>query len=603
MSATLHLADLVAYALFDIDPNVRDGARVPLHVFLVSVALLETGEPLNDGQLRSAVCSLLPVEQTIGEADIQEAISEVRRTQLIQAQVRLTDQRDAFYEHMHAAVNAAGATDIDEATLRELLEASLQTLFHEQSVALAAAYGADGAGLDAAIAGLNTQDRLREVAAKLAPRAAGASKLLQEAVAGGLEQGLRTLPEPAQAYLAALYHRIVAAAILKQDPTVRRVKHQLAARRVAYLDANVVLSWMFPADGSHVLAQQVFELSRAVGAELRVTDSTLREIAAKIQAARRDYPKFRGEEHLLEQMEDLVLRDYWRAKQRQPTLAWGAFIGAYNPPNQWLAQAGVLFDEQLDLDPVIAGKLPDVEAVLRHVKPDSPTRQIETDARNLLHIEQRRAQLDRDEMGSRVWLVTNDTRLVSADRTLSRAGRTDAPITRHAQLWCDLLAPCVPPDAERASHYVTHLVQSHFGLLAEDPLFVKKQFLEVLGDSRLPLSLLLKDDRLATQILTQLGEDDELQEYMEQRETHKEEWNDHLADAVQRTLNEIQASRTSLKDVEAARRAQVIAEQRAERERRQRDEMARELAAIRQKLKSLEEERAHRGFWRRLLRG
>lgn len=592
------LADLAAYAIFDVDPNVRS-ANKPLHFFMVSVALFDALDGLTPDELHDAVCAQMIVDHHLSADEVDAAVklgvgpglillgddgklrlSAVRRAQLEQARTRIGEQREAFHGHMAKAVAEAGVSPVDEGALRDHLEHGLQSLFGEQSAVIAAAYGPDGIGLDSALSGVNARDRLREIGSALAPGGAGPNKLQRELIHTGLEKGLLTLPKMATAYLASLYHRTVAAALLAQDPTIRKVKHQLAGRRVAYLDANVLMAWMFEADPLHEVAEQAIELTKVVGATLRVTTHALDELAVQIREADRFMTQYKGERRLLSYADDVVVRSFRMAQREHTGLVWSAFVAAFAPPDTWITHHGVEVDadgtEALEADE----RLQKFEAAVRRRRPQAATVVIRTDACNMLHVLKARDGIPADSMGNRAWLVTNDGSLELVERDMAAAGDLAGPVSRSSRVWCDLLGPCVPPDAERLAGYVTRLVQSEFGLLAEDPTFVNKAFLNVLSQSRFKIADVLEDDRIAGQVLARLQADDELRRLIGDAEPDSEEWNEELAAAVQRTLAELAVATVDEAELNAALVAQAKAEQAAEAERKSRIDAVRENADL-----------------------
>jgi hypothetical protein len=597
------IPDLVAFALWDLDPRVVNAQR-PLHSFLVSLALLEAEKPLADEELYAAVGELLPIEATISTDDLAAAItlnlelhllerdsdgrldlSDLRRAQLRDAAERLELERRAFHHHMIEAVEAKGPelSSEERTRLYELLEERVQELLQAQSSTVAAAWTSGGQGFDAGFQDLNAREHLTEVANAMAPGGAASNKLRRVTIALGLEDGLRTLPPAAGAYLAALYQRTVAFALLQQDPTVRRVKAQLAGQRVAYLDANVVMAAMFVADTEHDLAVQALDITRSLGAELRVTEFTLQELAARIEAASRFMSRYRGNPELRAAVDDVIVRSYHRATRDAPGLQWGAYIGGFHPPGPWLDEQGIIIERAenghgAENDP----RLDDVRAAVGRMRRYASAVVIQTDALNLLHITQRRRVVTADEMGNRVWLVTLDRSLARAERALVEDAILPAGASRLVRTWVDLLSPCLPPDEARLSGYVTHLVQSQMSLLAEDPMFVNKEFLLTLTESRFDISDVLgASPERGRQILTRLQEDAELQALLGNAQPEDDVWNQQLEAAVRRALEEIERSPEYLVEIEEERRARWVAERRAHEELRVRRQVARELASVR----------------------
>lgn len=595
------LEDLLAFALYDVDEGVRQGEQ-PLYWFMVSTALyggaltgagvceavrgqLAVDSAVKQDQVDEAVVRGLQLKLLVRQQDGRLALSEVRRHQLDEARGRVAAQRAAFHDHMLAKVSRGGEVTVDADQLRDRLEAELQSVFQQQSVSLAAAWVADNT-LDQAVDRLNVEDRMRSIASALSPGGAQKSKIGRSVIADGLEQGLLSLPDAGRAYLASLFHRTVALAMLEQDPTVRQVKHRAAARRVAYLDTNVLLRWMFIADELHPLACQVIELTRAVGAELRVSQFTLRELSHKLNEADAFMKRYRSDPRLLRVADDVAVRSFVRAQRELPHLQWSGFIGKLLPPTEWLESKGVGVDAAESVAPVKNDpRRREIRAALKRIKQQADDLVIATDASNMMLVARLRDQLAADEMGSRVWLVTLDGALGRADRDLIRSRLLSSGLSKQAQDWCDLLAPCVPPDAEQLAGYVTFAVQSQFGLLSEDPTFVDTSFLEILSRNGFDLGGLLDtNEAVVCQVLARLQTDQELRELLGNPDVGDAQWNDQLEKSVMRTLEKLKLEALSEQEVRAAQGALVVAEQLAEDERKGRVVVVRELAQTKRRL-------------------
>jgi hypothetical protein len=612
MNGEPSIPDLVAYALFDLDPQV-DAAQRPLHSFLVSLVLFDAQNGLADGQIHGEVVALLPLDPpSVSEDDVMTAIelhlrhdlvqrdetgrlhlSADRRSQLEAARTRLAAKRQAFHSHMLSAVQAK-APDLsteEQERLFERLENQLVELLQVQSSTVAAAWSSGGLGFDAGIPEVNAREHLTEIANAMAPGGAGPNKLRRAAIALGLETGLTELPNDAASYLAALYQRTVAMALLQQDPTVRHVKSQLAARRIAYLDANVVLAAMFDADQEHDVAVQALDVTLALGAELRVTSFTVAELAKRIGDASRWVRQYQGPKNLLDVVDDVIVRSYHRATRESEGLLWSAFIGGFDPPNAWLQEQSISIDTDRCRETQEDKRIVDVRSALGQNRRHASTNVLETDALNIIHVARRRQEVPADEMGNRVWLVTLDRSLGKGERSLVDDGVLLAGVSRLAANWVDILSPCLPPDEDRLSGYVAHLVQSQFSLLAEDPIFVEKQFLLTLERSRFKIEQVLgASSERARQILIRLQQDRELEELLGDPHRDETNWSDQLDAAVRRALEDLEQSPETLAELNRQRTAVEEAEQRAEREHRERLESVRALAEARATAKILRDE-------------
>jgi hypothetical protein len=623
---------MIAYALFYADPRAEQ-ARLPLHTFLVSLALWEAGCALEEEELQDAAVKTLPLGATVSVTDIDAAIelnlkmkllerdpdgrirlSRLRKTQLDDACRRLDANRKAFHDHMLAAVEKRGVelVEAERESLCAALEDRLVKILQVHSSHVAAAWSTGGEGFDTRLPDLNAREHLREIVNTLAPGASGMSKLRRTAIAVGLDKGLRELPAAGAAYLAAHYHRTVALALLRQDPTLRQTMAELAARRIAYLDANVVLAAMFTADPRHELAVQALELTRGLKAELRVTRFTMDELSHHIRQAAEFMASYRGEGGLRGVVNDVVVRSYHQATRESPALHWAAFVGNFDPPDAWLAEQEITIDEQRP-EAESDRRLADVRAAVARVRPSAAVRVIETDALNMLHVTHRRGELRADEMGNRVWLVTLDGSLARAERSLVEQEVLPSGVSRRAGIWVALLSPCLPPDEQSLSGYVAHLVQTQFSLLAEDPIFVNKEFLMTLTRSRFGISdVLSASPERARQVLIRLQQDSEVTDLLGDPQPDDASWVTQLEAVVGRALREIDESPEQRAAIAEHQEARMLAEQAVVEERRRRIEAIRELAKMRgesdrtrleneELLRRLERVQAS-PWWRRLAR-
>ena len=597
--SSLTVDELVAYVLFDADPRIAKAQR-PLHSFLVSLALYGTADGLTDDEVYDGVVRLLPVDPSaVSQADVLAAISahvelelvvrdgegllhlsEGRRTQLEDAGGRLTMKRRVFHEHLVKAVEGRGVvlTPADEQLLRELVETHLVELLQAQSSKIAAAWSTKGAGFDAGLPKLNSREHAREIASALSPGGARLNKLRRAAITLGLEAGIGAVPPEGEAYLAALDQRTVAMALLEQDPSLRRVRTQLAKDRIAYLDANVVLSAMFAADNSHEVALEALDLTHALGVSVRVTTATVEEVSNRISEAGRWLRQYKGDSRFLEVLDDFVVRSYHRATRDLPELDQGGFIAAFEPPAAWLREHKIAVDK-LSVETRVDGRVAEIRAALARARPKASMHVLETDAINVVHVARVRETHPADEMGNRVWLVTLDHALAEPSRPRLDLVVPPEQVSRLAENWIDLLSPCLPPEEERLSGYVTHLVQSQFSLVAEDPTLVNKQFLLTLQKSRFQISGVLDSNvERARQVLVELQMDRDLGRLVEHAEPDDDAWNEKLEEIVKRALHKMEESPERVALIEAERRARLEAETHAAEEHKARLRVRRELA-------------------------
>ena len=523
------IPDLIAYALYDADERASQ-FELPLQIFLASLALYQSDVALSEAALFNAVCKLLPAPDISPDA-FSRALSEALNRELLQrnesaelelspdraaelaaATDRLASQRAAFHAHLRESVEDAVGVALDDgaaATLGAEVERFVQRTFHDHSVELARAFGPGGHGLDASMKGFEER-KLASLVNTLIP---ASKRLLRNQYQVGLRDGLLSLENGGRAHLAALHQKTVAFALLHQDPTVLRVKRELARRRVVYLDTNVLMAWMFDAHPRHAQAREVADLARSVECTLRVSKFTLEELDLQIKESDQKYRQISQHEGIHAVVDDDMVRSYRRAKDNQPALVWDAYLANFQPAKPWLEDHGVNIDGYQDwANAVQDDRKPDVfAAVQAYKKSGSNTHLIDFDVHNLLYVQLRRKTWPADAMGNRVWFVTLDRSLAKSEASLVHRSVYPVPSSHQADGWCEFLSLYAVPDSPEVDAYVSHLVQSQLGLLREDPQFVDTRFLITLEESGFDLEEVLTagPDR-ARQILVRLQESREV---------------------------------------------------------------------------------------------
>ncbi len=556
-------SDLLAYALFDLDPRVGS-LREPLLTFLTSVVLFELERPAYREEIFAACEELFLAENGITLDQIEYAVatakkakllvdsgegkvylSSTRRRQLAEAGRRIDVQRASFHEQIIRSVEkhlGEGLTDDDAAQLREALESFIHQLFQEHSVRLAKAFGPEGAGFDAdTVTELDLQglDRLARSIDRVT------AKLKRAQVANGLKEGLFELDQEGQKFLAAVYQKTVAFALLRQDPSVQKVKRSLVEKRVFYLDTNVVMAYMFSDDPRHEYVRAAVDGATEVGCRVVVSSFTLAELEDRLERSQKRYMRLRGHPpQAFSIVDDVILRTYAAALEKAPGLQWGAFYGVYFPPAEYLKEFSI---EGVDVDEPQAIHDDDRDRVREAVSlikgPDAHPRVIERDANNLLLIQVRRRKIKADEMGRRVWLVTLDQSLRKIEQRLVANSIFEVPSTKQVGEWAADLSFHLPPDDVDLGEYVLHVLRSQLGLLAEDPIFANVNFLSILEESPFDIDELLSaKPSTARRALVELQKEREIKNLLAaepDQPAERDVWADLLAKIFKETLDRL----------------------------------------------------------------
>jgi hypothetical protein len=600
--------DLLAYALFDLDPRARC-LRQPLLVFLVSLALFERGSPADREELlvackeqflsgdeidRAQIDRVVAASTTAGLlVDVGEGtvdLSEERREQLTEAAGRIAAQREAFHRAIRDAVQSqlGEAISGDEVErLEAALDDFIQRLFLEQSVALAQIFGPEGNGFDDSTAGHLTFKSLDTLARAVVP--ASSDKLVRAQVAQGIRTGLLGLAAEGQKYLAAVYQRTVAFALLQQDPKVRKIKRELARARLFYLDTNVVMALLFPAHTQHERVLSAVNAARDIGCKIVVSTFTAEELEQQLRESNENYRKLESRTGAFPIVNDDILRSFALQQKGSPGLRWRAYYAKYYPPEDALGDFGIEVRKDEVAEAHHDSRRPAVRNAVQSIKPmKTHHKVIDYDTDNLILIQRRRKHVPADVMGSRVWLITLDTMLKGVERRLLENRVYSVPSAKRIGAWVADLSPHLSPDDADLGEYALHLVQSQLDLLAEDPVFADVNFLTTLEESPFDVKeLLAGGPEMSRRILVALQEEQEIQAVLGERpedEADYGEWAERFAEAVKAVLRKLDRSSETEEAAAVAWRERDRALRREAQAKRERDLVRRRIADLEREL-------------------
>lgn len=595
-------SQLLAYALFDLDPRARC-LREPLLVFLVSLALYERGRPadrdellracreqflsrdkIDRGQIERVVAAMTKANLLVDAGEGAVDLTADRRRQLNEASARIDSQRDAFHDAIRASVEEAlgEALSLETSeTLETALDDFIQRLFLEKSVALAKMFGSNGKGFDETTADHLNSKSLESVSGAVA---ATPDKLERAQVAKGIRAGLVELSGPGQKYLAAVYQRTVASALLEQDPSVRKLKRELAKARVFYLDTNVVMALMFAEHPQHDRVSSVVNAAQEVGCKLAVSSFTVEELEKQLSESNEHYRGLQSRKEAFRIVDDDILRSFACKRAAHPGLLWGAFYATYYPPEKALPDFGIEIVSDEVVDAHHDERRADVRAAVQAAKTAPHPRIVDYDTDNLILIQLRRKQLAADAMGSRVWLITLDRTLKGAEQRLSDREVFRVPSSKRVSAWSADLSPHLSPDDADLAEYALHLVKSQLGLLAEDPVFADVNFLTTLEESPFDLDDLLAGGiEKSLRIILALQEEREIKSILDERPSSPadhDEWAERFAEAVKDALEKLDRSDETAEAAEAAERERDQALRRELLAKRERDLSLRRVAEL-----------------------
>lgn len=617
--------DLLAYALFDVDERAR-GLQRPLLAFLISLALFERGAAATRVEIRAACKDQFASEDEIDQGEFDSVIagavkagllvkvkqnevdlSDERREQLGEAASTIARQREEFHAEIRKRIEEELGEKLQAeaaACLENEMEELVQRLFQERSVALAHNFGPEGKGFDEEISGLVAGKSLESVSRSVL---GSAEKLRGAQLVAGARGALAGLSESGRRHLAAVYQKTVAFALLQQDPSVRKVKRDLARKRVFYLDTNVAMALLFSAHPGHEEARSAVEAARRLECGVVVSPFTVEELERQLSEANMAYGRLGRRTEALAIADDDILRTYAARRKQSTGLSWTAFRAEYSPPKDALEEYGVKFEET---DAVKAHhderrqKVRDAVAAQKNVHSNTHPKLIDYDTDNLLVVQVRRESLHADEMGSRVWFVTLDRSLKGIERKLVRDRVFQIPSSRRMAAWSAELSPHLAPEDPDLGEYVLHLVQSKVGMLAEDPAFAQVNFLATLEESPFDIGKLLDGEpEMARRVLVALQEEREIRELLgkEPEEVEsKEEWAKQVAEAVEKALARLESTAEEREELGRMRKERDRAVRDAVALRRERDRSRRRAAELEEERAGAEREASEKHLWQRL---
>ena len=213
------------------------------------------------------------------------------------------------------------------------------------------------------------------------------------------------------------------------------------------------------------------------------------------------------------------MQTYFTKLKDNPSLAWDGFISVYKNTEDYLFAKNILVEEIDASVNIIDLDCRQVEEVLRRFKSDATPDAIAHDAYMMLVTEQYRKKFKLDELGSKVWFLTLDYRILKSQKELKRSFADKAlfilPTSAHISAWGARIGKYQNFSTYVYEDYISYLIRSKLGLIVVDKDGISVDVLELITKSIVDVKPLLSlPDTLVVGVVKSLQENEEARKLM-----------------------------------------------------------------------------------------
>ncbi|NPV80681.1 MAG: hypothetical protein HPY52_10475 [Firmicutes bacterium] len=530
MTASRKIQSILSQCFFFVDPRAKL-SRKELQEWLVELALYQATKPLDADDIATSIFTkVLPVDENPFKArwtkdacdrlrekgrinsitDREEMhlfiLSDQRRTQLDITKRRLDDTIKQFEELVKRAYRAEVKDNIfpmeQERAIIEATHLMVQDIFVQNAIRLAFL-------IDSSSGKRYFKDNYEEITGNkfLLERLDsifGGKDLRVPRISHAIIETLLSGDPTVQQYLTICHHKVLYSHLLDIDPSLQKYQSELLKQRTIILDGNVIIAMMFRKHPRHTVVQNLFEDAQRLDMKLGVFTWTIQEVKHYIDGVKKDLLNF--EETIRDQRKSKriahILEELLEIKG-PPSAIDMPFLDSYFAgfePRYWLEERNIMIYE--GNPPYEEDRLSEVKSILyehklrRYGSKETPhPNVIEHDALCLLEISELRQETDGDTMGPRIWFLTLDMALASAEREMVLHRKLyPLPCSLRVNDFIEELmayeAPQMP--IEKYHSYIGLLVESWIAAIDFDEEINSEELLSIVNNPALPASQMLE---------------------------------------------------------------------------------------------------------------
>lgn len=443
-------------------------------------------------------CVTTGIEQSthiIPSPDVPGAytLTEEGVREMTDADHEFEQQRDVFYSHVFLNIEQKTGEPFEKPTKRKQLQEAIDEVLggvfekHNLELALGFLRGLDYSFPEEYL--VNGLDK--EILAAVERIYDEASQIKRLKTVQGIKEALKEVPPSALPYLVGIHRKFFMLKMIGFDPKLQRMRREAMTGRHLYLDTNVVLSALFSEHPQYEVTTKTLSKCQALGMNLYITTETANEVQSQFKIARIRWSRLSQNPTLLEVAsncgDDIIVTTFFKKYRR---LGWNAYVEIFADLEAVLRLYGVSTNdvESDGLLELVSDPDNPVSNILRVYKVGKPDETIWHDAFHVYLVDRRRQELQPDEFGHRVWLLTLDGKLSKAQREFARVDNLKPPYAKLIPEWLSRISVYEGPDASGFSpaDYVRLVLRARLGLVPKSP-DVSTDFLAALAQSRLPI--------------------------------------------------------------------------------------------------------------------
>ncbi len=236
--------------------------------------------------------------------------------------------------------------------------------------------------------------------------------------------------------------------ILNLDPDLQEIQKIAWAKKIIYLDTNVLIRLLFENDPLHKTILNIIKNTKRLGARLLVTEKTKEEFKKVLENDKINHKNFKLRSKftfLLKETkrDNPFLMTYVNELEKNPNLPIDTFSKKYDHfdkliESNYSIELEEYFPAVEDVD-----YLPNLRV---HIVTRAPWKHPEVvyhDAYHILRVHGLRKRGTDDEIGPRSWLLTTDYTLQKAEK--DQFGEDKIPASVTIDLWLQLISPFISP--------------------------------------------------------------------------------------------------------------------------------------------------------------
>lgn len=248
-------------------------------------------------------------------------------------------------------------------------------------------------------------------------------------------------------YFLSMAQSFVFLRILNIDPNLQKLQKITWAKKIIFLDTNVIIPLLFEGHPLHKTIELIINQTKQLGVQLFITEKTKEEFKKFLESSKKKNVNFTMKGKFASLFKNTTddnpfLLTYIQDLDKNPKTSLNVFAKKYDHFDLLLERYSIKIEEYIP-------SIEDVEYLpnLRvHIVTNANWKYPEVvyhDAYNILRVHSLRKKGTDDEFGPKSWLLTIDYSLQKAEKDMYGDEKIPASIT--IDVWLQIIAPLISP--------------------------------------------------------------------------------------------------------------------------------------------------------------